>query len=110
MGPTPAICAVRCASQKPPLRRDAFSMRFALSLRKSTAMSAAMGASLGGRCRDVVNLGLHHRNCLGIIVGHRNSFAGDLSDIRTVIAGELGPWGEFISCTVTKFLHLRNRK
>ena len=41
----------------PPLRRDAFSLRFALSLRKSTAMQAAMGASLRGRCRDVVNLG-----------------------------------------------------
>ena len=56
MGPKQAICAVRCASQKPPLRCDAFSLRFALSLRKSTAMQPAMGASLRGRCRDVVNL------------------------------------------------------
>ena len=38
MGPKQAICAVRCASQKPPLRCDAFSLRFALALRKSTAM------------------------------------------------------------------------
>ena len=56
MGPNQVICAVRCASQKPLLRCDAVSLRFALSLRKSTATQAAMGASLRGRCRDVVNV------------------------------------------------------
>ena len=35
---------------------------------------------------------------------------GDLSDIRTVISGELGRLGEFISGAVTSCLHLRNRK
>ena len=30
---------------------------------------------------------------------------GDLSDVRTVISGELRPLGELISCAVTSFLH-----
>ena len=46
------------------------------------------------------NVRLHHRNCLAIILG-AVILTGDLSDISSVISGELGPLGEFFSCAVT---------
>ena len=49
---------------------------------------------------EAVTSRLHHRNCLGIVFGHRNSYrilTGDLSDIRTVISGKSGLMGVLIS-------------